>query len=308
MKTFELTASDGRPVACYAWPAQEERAVIHIAHGMGEHAQRYDRVAQQLNEAGYSVCANDHRGHGVTGQNCLGYFGPDGWNRVIADAYEINQFIRARHPDTPVIMLGHSMGSMLAQQYITRHGASIDALVLSGSPGFKARSYNPLPGWILAFETRRLGVSQQSPLMQKFLFGNANDAFADADATGFEWLSRDTGEVKKYVDDPACGFVISTGSLRDLYTGAAAASNPDNVAMIPKNLPIYVFSGSADPVHSDCADIERMVAAYADAGIDNLTTKYYPEGRHEMFNETNRAEVVTDLTSWLHAALDGSHR
>ena len=165
MQELSLSASDGASVACYHWATDNPKAVVQIAHGMGEHARRYDWVAQQLNAAGYEVRANDHRGHGKTGAANLGWFGPDGWNRVLADAFEINQELRRAHPELPLILLGHSMGSMMSQQYITRYGGSIDALVLSGSPGFKAPSRNPIPGWILSFETRRLGPDVCSPLM-----------------------------------------------------------------------------------------------------------------------------------------------
>ena len=303
MQTFDLNASDGRSVACYTWPVDEPRAIVHIAHGMGEHAQRYDWVAQQLNAASYTVYANDHRGHGGTGQANLGYFGPDGWNRTVADAYEINQHIRTNHPGKPVILLGHSMGSMLSQYYITRYGASIDALVLSGSPGFKKPSRNPIPGWILKYETRRVGADAQSPVMQKLLFGSSNKPFDEPGATGFEWLSKDKEQVQKYVDDPACGFVIATGSLKDLQAGSAISASPDSVNTIPKDLPMYVFAGSEDPVHGGKLDIERMVDAYKEAGIKDLTLKWYPDGRHEMFNETNRDEVMTDLVAWLNSKL-----
>lgn len=299
METHTLNASDGAPVTYYSWPTAAPKLVIQIAHGMGEHARRYDWVAQQLNARGYAVFANDHRGHGATGQACLGYMGPDGWNRLLADAYELNQLIRAAHPGVPLVLLGHSMGSMMSQQYITRYGASIDALVLSGSPGFKAKSINPLPRWILAFELWRHGPAAQSEVMQSLLFGSANKPFDGPDATGFEWLSRDTAEVAKYVADPDCGFVISTGSLRDLYAGAAVASNPDAIAGVPRSLPIYVFSGTEDPIHSEQADIERLLTAYRDAGLSDVTVRWYPQGRHEMFNESNKAEVVEDLGQWL---------
>ncbi len=303
METFTLQASDGAPVACYRWAGTNPRAIIHIAHGMGEHARRYDRPARALAEAGYVVYANDHRGHGVTGAATLGYMGIDGWNRLLADAYELNALARREYPDLPLVLLGHSMGSMMSQQYITRYGHSIDALVLSGSPGFKAKSINPIPRWILNFETWRVGVDAGSPVMQNLLFGGANKPFEGDNSTGFEWLSRDPEEVQKYVDDADCGFVIATGSLKDLYAGAALASNAASLANIPTTLPMYVFAGSEDPVHSEKADIERMVDAYREAGIANLTLKWYDGGRHEMFNETNRDAVVDDLLTWLDATL-----
>lgn len=299
MDNITLRASDGADVACYDWPVASPRGVVQIAHGMGEHARRYDQVAQELNAAGFAVRANDHRGHGETGKANLGYMGIDGWNRTLADAFEINRELAATYPNVPLILLGHSMGSMLSQQYITRYPASIDALVLSGSPGFKAPSINPIPRWILRFEKRRVGADGTSPVMQKLLFGGANKPFDAPDATGFEWLSRDAAQVQKYVDDAYCGFVISTGSLQDLYAGSAVTAAPGSLAAVPKDLPIYVFSGSEDPVHSEREDIKRMVAAFTEIGLKNVTLRWYEGGRHEMFNEINRDEVVQDLVSWL---------
>jgi len=217
MEKFQLRASDGHEVHCYAWVPETSRAAIHIAHGMGEHAARYDWVAQQLCSVGFAVYANDHRGHGETDRNQLGYMGGDGWNRVLADAYELNQLIRGRHAEVPLALVGHSMGSMMAQQYITRHGASIDALVLSGSPGFKNPVLNLLPRLVARFEAWRLGRDKASEFMQNMLFAGSNKPFDGPAATGFEWLSRDADEVQKYVDDELCGFVLAAGSLVDLF-------------------------------------------------------------------------------------------
>ena len=301
MESFSLTASDGVDVACYRWLVETPKAVIHIAHGMGEHAQRYDATAQALNAAGYSVYANDHRGHGVTGAAQYGHMGGDGWNRVLADAYELNRLIAQNHPEHRRVLLGHSMGSMMSQLYITRYGHSIDALVLSGSPGFKAKFPSLLSSTMARFERWRLGPDKNSDLMQRALFGDANKPFDGEDATGFEWLSRDAAEVQKYVDDPACGFVLSTGSLVDLFVGSNTTQQPETLAKIPKELPIYVFSGSDDPVHSEQKDIQRMLQAFYNQGLQRVQVKWYPGGRHEMFNETNRDEVVADLVAWLDA-------
>ncbi len=299
MDLLTLEASDGEAVQCYSWQVAQPRAVIQIAHGMGEHAKRYDQVAAALNDAGYTVYANDHRGHGVTGSDNYGYMGGDGWNRVLADAFELNREMRQANPDTPHVLLGHSMGSMMSQQYVTRYGASIDALALCGSPGFK----EPLLAWIPRIlgriESWRLGREKHSDLLQKLLFGNANKAFDGPQATGFEWLSRDGSEVAKYVDDEACGFVLANGSLCELFAGAAASQKPENIAKIPRNLPIYVFSGADDPVHSEGKDFNRLVNAYRRAGLENLESKLYPGGRHELFNDINAREVIKDLVSWL---------
>ena len=302
METFTLHASDGVPVQGYAWPVAEPRAVIHIAHGMGEHARRYDAVANALNEQGYFVVANDHRGHGNTDAGSLGDMGADGWNRVLADAYELNQYARAQAPDRPLVLLGHSMGAMLAQLYITRYGASIDALVLSGSPGFSAPGVMRLISRaIIGFEAWRLPDGRSSDVLQNLLFGNSNKPFDGPDASGFEWLSRDPDEVAKYVEDPQCGFVVAARSVRDLFRGAALAQSKGCIAKIPKDLPMYVFAGTEDPVNGQQKNIERMVDRYRKAGVSNVELRWYAGGRHEMFNETNRAEVISDLLNWLDA-------
>lgn len=301
MERFILNASDGHKVACYRWIPAEAKGVIQIAHGMGEHAARYDAVAQKLNEAGYVVFADDHRGHGDTAGPHWGYMGPDGWNRTIADLYELNQHCRNLYPGLPLCLLGHSMGSMLSQQYITRHAHSIDALVLSGSPGFKKRSL--IGGWIIRYESWRHEPHEASGMMQKLLFESANNQFDGPDATGYEWLTRDAAEVKKYVEDDKCGFVLSIGSLVDMYAGGAVSQNPLAIEKIPETLPMYIFSGSDDPIHGEQADLDRMVNAYRDRGIKKLDYHLYPDGRHEMFNETNRSDVVNGLIAWLDSTL-----
>ena len=306
MNTFKFPASDGTNVHCYEWsPAKPPRAVIHISHGMGEHAARYDWVAQQLTNAGYLVYASDHRGHGHTATK-LGQFGADGWNRTLRDLNEMMVAHRKDYPGLPVILLGHSMGSMLSQQYIELYGSTIDAVVLSGSPGFA----NPVLSWILRIivtvETWRFGDDKESGLLQNLIFGSSNKNFetgSEANSqvlTGFEWLSRDPDEVKAYMDDAMCGFVPFPASLKLVFAGANWTQKKASVASIPSKLPVYLFSGSADPVHNEIKDIERLLAKYRDAGL-SVDTRFYDEGRHEMFNETNKDEVMTDLLTWLEA-------
>ncbi|MBT7372336.1 MAG: alpha/beta hydrolase, partial [Gammaproteobacteria bacterium] len=285
MEHFSFPASDGHSVSCYRWIPSDAKAVVQIAHGMGEYAARYDWVAQRLSEAGYVVFADDHRGHGDTSGDNLGYMGPDGWNRTLADLYELNCHCRGLYPDRPLCLLGHSMGSMLSQQYITRHANSIDALVLSGSPGFKEQRFSLVNQMVIKFEAWRREPWEISELMQKALFQDANNRFDGPGATGYEWLSRDKLEVQKYVDDPKCGFVLAIGSLVEMFAGSAISQSTLAIEKIPKSLPMYVFAGSDDPIHGEQADLDRMVDAYRGHGIETLDYRFYPGGRHEMFNE-----------------------
>jgi alpha-beta hydrolase superfamily lysophospholipase len=300
MQRFTLKASDGTRLALYRWlPDAHPVATVHIAHGMGEHAARYDDVAAAFTAAGYAVYADDHRGHGRTADpDRLGAMGPDGWNRVIQDAADITAHIRAQHQELPHVLLGHSMGAMLGQQFAYRHGAALDALVLSGSPGMSGA----LRGWmahtLARFERWRLGPEADSPLMHQVVFGNANKPFDGPDATGYEWLSRDADAVAAYVADPWCGFVLRTGSLCELFAGTREARRQQNVLQIPPNLPVYVFSGSDDPVHANQKNLERLLRRWRNH-LARVDCRVYPGGRHEMFNEINRDQVIQELLGWL---------
>ena len=303
MDTFFLSASDGHDVACYSWVPTNPKALVQIAHGMGEHARRYDWVARQLIAEGYAVYANDHRGHGETSGPVLGYMGADGWNRALADMYELGQLARGKHEGLKLILLGHSMGSMLSQQYITRYGCSIDALVLSGSPGFRESKLAFIGLMMMKFERWRHGPDGASELMQDVIFRKSNTAFDSPGATGYEWLSRDHEEVAIYIADEQCGFVLSSGSLIEMYEGSAISQVKPSLLKIPQNLPIYIFSGSQDPVHGGQADLDRLVDSYRKCGLAQITYKLYPGGRHEMFNETNKDEVLSELVLWLEEQL-----
>ena len=299
MEKFKLTSKDGMDVACYAWPVSEPRGSVVIAHGMGEHAQRYDWVARELNAAGYAVYAKDHRGHGDTAHAKLGDMGEDGWNRTLDDIHLLVQDARTRCPGVPLILLGHSMGSMLSQQYVTTFGQSIDALVLSGSPGIKASIGGLILRVLAGREVKRLGPGEHSEKLQERLFGNANKPFDGPQANGYEWLSRDTSEVQKYIDDDGCGFVLSCGSLVDMSHGTSFARSSEALSNIPKHLPVYIFSGDEDPVHGAKKDIYRLIKLWTKHGVQSPKLKWYEGGRHEMFNEVNRNEVVGDLIGWL---------
>ncbi len=304
MESFEFSTSDGALLRCYRWrPVGAPRAAVQIAHGMGEHAARYRRVGDRLAARGYLAVADDHRGHGETADpERLGDIGPDGWNRMITDMFEINEHLGKLAPGVPKVLLGHSMGSMLSQQYLYWYGNTLDAAILSGSPGLGTAFSLWVSHTLARFERLRLGAGANSPLLDRMIFGAANDPFGGP--TGFEWLSRDADEVAKYVADPKCGFVVRVGGLCDLFAGSREGLHPARIGAIPKALPIYVVSGTEDPVHGKGKGLDRLLAAYRKAGLTNVTEQRYVGGRHEMFNEINREVVVQDLIDWLDSALE----
>ena len=297
MFEFESVAGDGVLINVHDWEPDTVRAVVIIAHGAAEHGARYARVAQRLNEHGYAVYAPDHRGHGRTGQAAImGVFAAsDGWNKAVADLDQLVSLARQRHPGVPVALIGHSMGSFMAQQYLGEYGTHIDALVLSGSTELSGFA-DLIP--LLQAEAAQQGRDAPSVLMGQMMGGGFNEGFTDGD-TGYEWLSRDPVEVARYVDDPLCGFELSTGAWLDMIAANRIPAEPTDFGSIDRHLPIYLFAGEHDPVNAGMTGLRALERVYSNAGFDRLDTCYYPEGRHEMLNETNRDQVTDNLVRWL---------
>ena len=303
--TFRFAASDDHELYCYRWqPDGAPRAIVLVSHGMGEHAGRYSIFGEPLAERGYSVLAHDQRGHGLSADDAgRGYLGADGWSRLLEDLAELHRHLLDRNPGLPIVLFGHSMGSMAAMHYVQRYHEPLAALVLSGTPGVGAPLQMFLSHTVARFERWRLGPTAESALMQRLLFGDANKEFEGS--TGFEWLSRDTIEVKRYMDDPFCGFVLRAGSLCELFAASRAAAQPSAFAAIRKGMPVHVLVGSDDPVHAKQKNLTRLYARFEGAGVSPVTKRVYKSGRHEMLNETNRGDVINDIVKWLDGVTKG---
>jgi alpha-beta hydrolase superfamily lysophospholipase len=277
-RAFRFTGADGADIAGFRWTDDTvtPHAVLQVAHGMGEHARRYRAPLAPLIAAGWAVYADDHRGHGLTapGPEHFGDFGENGAELVVEDLRRLTSLARAEHPDLPLILLGHSLGSFFAQAFVFDHSHAIDGLALSGTAAFGDRT-GPV---------RRLDEIELD---------------GEPRRTAYDWLSRDPEEVDAYIADPLCGFSRKETSAGSFARVAARLKDPAEIAKIRKDLPIYVFVGDKDPINQDLALLKPLVDRYKTAGLTDLEVKVYPGGRHEMLNETNRAEVVADLTAWL---------
>jgi alpha-beta hydrolase superfamily lysophospholipase len=296
---FTYQASDGASLHVSGWAVESPKAIVQVIHGMAEYGSRYARLADALAAAGYTTYAHDHRGHGhsISGASPPGHMADDdSWTRIVEDAHGVNREIAGRHPGLPIIVLGHSMGSFVAQQLLFEHPGDMVAAALSGSngkPPVKAAA-----GKLLArIERARVGRRNPSHLLTRLSFGDYNKAFAPA-RTDFDWLSRDPAEVDAYVADPLLGFEVSTQTWVDLLTGLDWIADPSNVARVPKDMPLYLFAGDHDPVGDFGKGMRRLHDAYTRAGIVDVRLKLYPGGRHESFNETNRQQVTADLIAW----------
>jgi alpha-beta hydrolase superfamily lysophospholipase len=289
-------ADDGVRLPGRRWlPEGRTRAAVQIAHGLAEHSARYTRLAAALNAAGYAAYAEDHRGHGPKAAADLGHFADaGGWGKVVGDLWTMNRLIASEQPGLPIIFLGHSLGSFLGQDFISRHSDALAGAVFSGSSG-KPPAIATLGRIVARAERLRLGKRGKSRLIDSMWFGAFNKPFEPA-RTPFDWLSRDQKEVDAYVADPYCGFPFSAQLAIDVLDALPGLLAPERLARIRKDLPIYVFSGERDPVG---ANVEGLIDDLRAAGFSRLTSRIYPDARHETLNETNRDEVTRDLISWL---------
>jgi alpha-beta hydrolase superfamily lysophospholipase len=299
-----LTTPDGVSLFVYRWlPEAPPKAAVQIAHGLAEHAARYERLAQALTGAGYAVYAGDHRGHGRTAATPadLGFFAErEGWRRLLDDLRQIQRQIAAEHPGLPVLLIGHSMGSFLAQHFISEQGEGLAGVVLAGSDG-KPGALASVGRLLTRIERLRLGPRGRSSLVHSLAFGVFNKTFAPT-RTPADWLSRDPAEVDKYVADPLCGFIATTQAWVDLLDALPEIAKPERQRLIPKRLPIHIISGSADPVSDNTKRLQQLLAAYRAAGLERVTHRFYEGARHELLNETNRDEVTRDVIHWLDEA------
>ena len=291
---------DGSRAWLYAWlPEGRPKAVVQIVHGMAEHAGRYARLAAALTARGFAVYAQDLPGHGRTAGNitALGHVADDGtWARLLSAVHGVRAYIEQRHGEVPLFLLGHSMGSFIAQHHLVEHGAGLAGAVLSATSG----TLGPLRAVGLKLnqlEIRLFGPQYRSALTEALTFKSFNKAFKPT-RTGSDWLSRDAAEVDAYVADPHCGFRCSSALWADLLKSGAELLDAKRLGRIPKTLPVLLIAGGTDPVCDGGRGTHLLAAHYRKAGLDGITTVVYEGARHELLNETCRDAVTADLLDW----------
>lgn len=282
-----VSSADGAGIATYAWidVGSEPLGAVQIAHGLAEHAARYDRFATALNRTGFLAFATDHRGHGRTGRDQLGYFGTVGFDGLIADIVEYGAAIADEHRGVPLFLFGHSMGSFASQSIIVDHSDQYAGVVLSGSTTLDVLAAG-------------LAESEGPAGLEEFNAGFEH-------RTGYEWLSRDEAEVDSYVADPWCGFELPGETIPSLFAPAARLADPTVLAGIRSDLPLLIASGSDDPLAGGGQLIELLGQRYRDAGLTDVEVTVYPGARHEILNETNRDDVTDDIVGWLSRHVTG---
>jgi alpha-beta hydrolase superfamily lysophospholipase len=299
---YRIAAADGISLQVYRWlPDGPARACVQLIHGLSEHAARYAGLAGALTAAGYAVYAHDQRGHGATASAAdLGFVAAeDGWRRLQDDVLAVHGHIQEQQPDLPHILLGHSMGSLVAQQFAIEHGELLDGLVLSATT-FRT---DPLPGfghWLAERIIRRRGPRHPSALLDFLSLGALRYTIRNR-RTIQDWLSRDPAVVDAYIADPLCGRVPAASLWRDVYDGVRFVAQARHQSRLPSGLRILLMAGGADVISGGGKQVRRLAERYREVGVDDVECIIYPDARHEIFNEINRGAVYTDLLAWLNS-------
>lgn len=300
MEEFFLNSNGTGRIHCGIWmPEGEPRAIVQLVHGIAEHIGRYDDFARFLTANGFLVAAEDHMGHGGSIENGVqGYF-EGGWQAAVADVKLLHDKVISDFPNLPYFILGHSMGSFLLRTYLYTYPDSVDAAVISGT-GWEAPATVKAGLMICRLEQKRLGAEKTSKLLNDMMFGAYNKPFKPI-RTPHDWICSVEEVVDRYEADPLCGFDATIGLARDMLTGIGMNEDEQNLLKMKKDLPVLFVSGAKDPVGRMSQGVLACIDAFKRAGMRQISIRIYPQGRHEMLNETNRDEVYRDILSWLEA-------
>lgn len=299
-RSYRIDAADGVSLQLYCWlPEEPARAHVQLVHGLSEHAARYAGLADVLTAAGYAVYAHDQRGHGVTASAAdLGFVAAeDGWRRLLDDVLAVHGHIQEQNPGLAHILLGHSMGSLVAQQFAIEHGELLGGLVLSATT-FRTDVLPSLGRWLAERIIHRRGARHPSALLDFLSLGALRYTIRNR-RTIQDWLSRDSAVVDAYIADPLCGRVPAVSLWRDVYDGVRFVAQAEHQSRLPSTLPILLMAGSADVISGGGKQVRRLTERYRKVGLSDVDCIIYPGARHEIFNEINRNEVYTDLLAWL---------
>lgn len=298
---FDSRDGESRIYAVRYMPDSEEvSCVVQIVHGAAEHMGRYEEFAQFLTDRGIVVVGEDHLGHGKTVKKdgTLGYFCEnDPATVIVRDVHRLKKLTQELYPGVPYVIFGHSMGSFMVRDYMTRYGKGIFGAIISGTGNYSKGTLKAGKA-VAGLQKKLKGDKYISNYLNKKVFDNHNKAFEPA-RTKVDWFSKDTARVDAYVADPLCGFPFTLNALEAMFELLSGLQDKDALAKIPKDLPVLVMSGDKDPVGENGKCVSEVVSALKEAGLTQVELKLYENDRHELLNETDRADVMQNVYDWV---------
>lgn len=301
MREFYIASSDGKSrLHTVLWePEARSRAVFQIVHGMTEYVMRYSSFARFLAENGIAVIGHDHLGHGLTVQNGeYGYFADEeGHVCLIKDVHRIYRWMHRRYPDHPYYILGHSMGSFFLRRYLTLYGCGLAGAVIMGT-GDHSLPVLTVGKAVAGLLGAVRGKKFRSPWMHQMVLGNYSRAFFPA-RTRNDWLSKNQLSVAQFCQDPWCSFHFTCKAYWDFFNILLDLKLGRQSERIPRRLPLLIVSGAQDPVGGFGKGVRNVYRRYKESGMKDVQMILYPNDRHEILNETDRAMVYQDILNWI---------
>lgn len=288
--------SENGTIHGYKWYDEnlnQYKGVVILVHGMAEHIERYEEFAQLLIKNGYIVYGNNQRGHKDTStKENYGYMSDnDNLQILVNDIYELQKMIEAEYPDLPINIFGHSMGSFVTQRYIELYGQSLNSAVLCGS-ALQPKALISMGYFISNLVCKIKGRHYRSKLLDNLSFGSYNKMFKP-NRTDFDWLNRDEKEVDKYINDEYCGGIFTASYFKDFMKHLKTTVKDFN--LVPKQLPIFIISGSDDPVGGKSKYVKALYEKFLSLNIASVQMKLYEGARHEILLELCKEEVMNDV-------------
>ena len=298
---FYVDSVDGiHMIHGYRWydPEVEYKGVLQLVHGMLEYIERYNELAEYMASAGYFVVGHDQLGHGdsVKSPEELGYVGKQGAVLWLRDIGQIRRMAVSYAPKVPYIMLGHSMGSFLVRRYLIYHGKKVDGAILMGT------GQQPMPAVKAGLALTYLGMLRsgkrgKSRLLDNLTCSGFAKLYPDNARTG-SWMSRDPQVMMDVVNDKKMNFHFSLNAFEALLRTVEEVIDPRRAARMPRDLPVLILSGDADPVGENGKGVRQFEKMLKKIGMRKVTCKLYPENRHELINDLDKQEVFQDIRKW----------
>ena len=303
---FDSCGGAGKIAACVWEPQGNAVGIVQIIHGIAEHVERYDDFARYLNACGYLVVAEDHMGHGLTADlgGTKGYF-HGGWWAAVDDVCTLTKIAKEQYSNLPYILFGHSMGSFMARSILIKYpDMGIDGCVICGT-GWQPTAVLGAGKFLASTICKVVEPTKPSRMLHSIAFGAYNRRIKQP-RTPFDWLTSETHIVDAYAADPKCGFVASASLMLDMFKGIECIQEQTGLARMKKSLPVYFIAGGDDPVGDYGKGVQRTAQAFEKIGMQHVSMKIYPSGRHEILNERNKNEVYADVSDWIENVINST--
>ncbi|MBQ8559648.1 MAG: lysophospholipase [Tyzzerella sp.] len=296
-REFYYPSRDGvTQIHAIEWiPKGEVTAVLQMCHGMVEYIDRYHEFADFLTKHGVYVVGHDHLGHGksVISQEKLGFFHEtDGNAYVIADIQQLRMQTEKKYPGVPYFIMGHSMGSFLVRQYLGLYSGGLSGAIIMGTGEQPSLVVNA-GKLVCKIIAARKGWDYRSKFVNNLAVG------AYEKKMGAAWLSKNPENVKKYHEDPLCGFIFTVNAYYHMFSGIAKMNQQEKEGKAAKTLPLLFIAGKDDPVGNYGKGVENVYRKYKKCGYQDVELKLYEEDRHEILNEEDKDVVFQDILTWL---------